>query len=241
MARNRPSVAQLIENLPFVDVVNTMLLEGTSASDVAAFIQDDQNALRDVRTKTLVNALSRRKKHLQDEIHEYEEEGDSGDGDGYDWFSTRRPAPEDDQGPAIPSALSRAAYKRVKDGINELHELEGLYLSQRDRLDRLIQREASIRAFSDMTSTEFKTAADLLMKRVAVKEKLGILDGEQRRGDVSDFEGYSKETAELLSEPKARRRVVSLVERLAQNERAIQKAEAEKKADDEETPKAVAG
>lgn len=213
----KPTVLQRIANLPFAEVVDTMLLEGTSASSVAQFIQDDKGELADVPRKTLANALSRRKRERQEEIANY------GDDDGeVDWFNTsgtsRSSAPVD-EGPKLPTNIARAAYKRIKGGINEVIELESLYLAQRDRIDRLIQKEHDVRAFSELTNQEIRVAADLLIKRVSVKEKMGVLDGESAKGDVRDFEGYSKDTAEVLSNSKSRHRVVSLIDRLKKNER----------------------
>jgi hypothetical protein len=57
---------------------------------------------------------------------------------------------------------------------------------------------------------------------VTVKEKLGILRGDTAgRGDVRDFDGYSRETAEVLNDPRSRRRVISIVERLKANQKAM--------------------
>jgi hypothetical protein len=231
VAQNKPTVAQLIANLSFADVVDTMLVEGTSASAVAEFIQDDQGALAEINQRTLINALARRKRERQQEIEHQAAEED----EGRHWFDTTGgKKPKSDEGPKLPSPMSRAAYKRLKGGINELHELEGLYLSQRDRLDRLIQKEHDVGAFSELTNREIGCAASLLMQRVAVKEKMGVLDGERVTGDVKDFKGYSRETAEVLSQPGPRRRVISIVERIAENERArLAAATAEPEADEE--------
>jgi hypothetical protein len=218
-------VAQLIENLPFLETVKKMLLENTSASDVATFIQDDQEALLDIKHKTLVNALAEKRRALIEEMNSMArtEAGVRGEIQAEnvpEWYDTGRDDEVDKV--ALPSAMARAAYKRVKEGVEELHELEGLYLSARERLDRLIEREHQVNVFSDMTAKEFSTAADLLMKRVTVKEKLGILRGDTAgRGDVRDFDGYSRETAEVLNDPRSRRRVISIVERLKANQKAM--------------------
>ncbi len=212
----KPTISQRIANLAFVKTVNTMLKEGVPASQVAHFIQEDQTSMEDVTHKALTNALAKQKTRLLNDlrfdpdVHEYE--GHDGEGVEEDWFETGRVVDyDDDDGPAKPSVLARGAYKRTKGGIEEVIELEALYLTQRDRIDRLVTLEHSVGAFSDKAGHELAVAADILMKRITAKEKAGL--GTKTK-DIRDLKGYSQETARVLSRPDSRRRVISIVERL---------------------------
>lgn len=236
--RNKPSIPQLIENLPFVKTVDLMLLEGTPVADVAKFIQDDQAALRDVHTPSLVTALGDRRKKLRDKaLAEASEETKR-------WFETGMfdDGEEDDDDPSdnvvnfprggdrmIPGAVSKQIYERhIQGGIDELIELEALYRTQRHRLDRLTGLEEAKNGFIERLGKEYDIAAKMLMARVAVKEKMGLMDGDQKFREQLDIKGYSEETVKTLSNPESRHRVVSLVEKLARLEkRKAEKAAAE--------------
>lgn len=182
-----------------------MLMEGARATDVAAFIQDDQGRLRDVNPKTLVNALLGRRKRKADEAEEH-------------WASTQGEAVEEvvwRRKPQLPSALAKMAYQRTKDGIEEINELEGLYLAQRDRCDRLIDLEHRAGIFSEHTAKEIATASDILMKRLKAREVLGLVG--RAGGDFHlhlDVDVYSENTINVLRNPEKRHRIVSLLERL---------------------------
>ena len=62
------TVAGLIEELPFIEMVDTALLEGSTATEVARFIQKDRAALLDVNRNTLARELARRKQVLGDAV-----------------------------------------------------------------------------------------------------------------------------------------------------------------------------
>lgn len=245
--RNKPPVSQLIENLSFVKVIDMMLLEGTPCADVARFIQDDQKSLPDVVSKTLTNALIIRKKNLQDQA--VRESSDA----TKKWFDTTGRTPEepeeedvdpleiDDEPDArlddlpllqdnrkfIPSAFAKQIYQRaLKDGMEELVELEAMYRTQRHRVDRLVQIELDANGYIEGIKQEISLATDTLMKRVAVKEKLGLIDGDSKFRDQLDLKGYSDDTVKVLSNPESRHRVVSLVERIKRNEEKKREKEA---------------
>lgn len=227
--RNKPSIPQLIENLPFVKTVDLMLLEGTPVADVAKFIQDDQASLKEIHTPSLVTALGARRKKLRDNaLAEASEETKR-------WFETGVIDDDDEEEDSdldnvidfpgakprnIPSAVSKQIYERhIQGGVDELIELEALYRTQRHRLDRLTDLEESRNGYIENLGKEYDIATKMLMARVAVKEKMGLIDGDQKFREQLDIKGYSEETVKTLSNPESRHRVVSLVEKLARLER----------------------
>ena len=239
--RNKPSIPQLIDNLSFIKTIDMMLLEGTSATNVAKFIQDDQKSLTDVNEKVLVNALASRKDKLREKAVEKSAEqtkewfgnasSDSSDDDDED--------EDDDHGTAntnvfsfpggekvapplkmIPSAISRSIYdKKILGGLDELMETEAMYRTQRHRIDRLVTMEEEKGGYIDSLSREFKVANDLLMSRVAIKEKFGLIDGDVKFREQLDIKGYSEKTIQTLTNAESRHRVVALVEKMANIEK----------------------
>jgi len=241
MPRNKPTIYQLIDNLAFVKELDLMLLEGTSASDVAKFIQDDQKVLTDIKPKALINALAHRKDGLRKAMV------DDASDKTKRWFNTEvRDEPEDDEDeeedtpaggvvfqfpggaqippspPAqrmIPSVISRNIHERhIKGGVDELIELEALFRTQVHRIDRLVGLEEAKGGYIEGLNKELKVATDLLMSRVQVKEKFGLIDGDLKFREQLDIKGYSEQTAETLSNPESRHRVVGLIEKLARLE-----------------------
>jgi hypothetical protein len=73
--------------------------------------------------------------------------------------------------------------------------------------------------YIDSLSREFKVANDLLMSRVAIKEKFGLIDGDVKFREQLDIKGYSEKTIQTLANAESRHRVVSLVEKLANIEK----------------------
>jgi hypothetical protein len=225
-----------------------MLLEGTSCADVSKFIQDDQKSLTDVNFSTLTNVLIARKRLLQDKASR-----DTSDATAK-WFEANgyqppepEPEPEDgdeglddedsderidalqvfaDNRKYVPSAFAKQIYERaIKDGIEELVELEAMYRTQRHRVDRLVEIETAQNGYIEGIAKEMSLATDTLMKRVAVKEKLGLIDGDSKFRDQLDIKGYSENTTEVLSNPESRHRVIALIERIKRNEEKKQKEE----------------
>lgn len=208
----KSSVAKLIEKLPFLETVDTMLLENTPAADVAKYILDEQGALPGTNPKTLTNALlARRKQKLETEGFGFVHAVRNEDMVNYREELGLDPSPR--RAPHAPRTLVRALYSRTKGGIKELLELEILYLAQRDRIDRIMEMESAVGAFHDRGGMEIAIAADILMKRVQAKNKFGLGEGDEFELRLN-VRSYSKNTAEVLSRPESRHRVMSLLERM---------------------------
>lgn len=217
----RASVAKAIENLAFVDDVDTMLIENVSITEVARFIQEDQKQLPNVGRKTLLNELTRRRNIIRDEadVDATIEESLSGEEEGSDEDEDFVQSASQAFGPKKTnvvniSRLARSAYKRSNVRVRELFELEAIYLAQRYRLDRLIDFESEKQVVLKETGREFVYATDTIEKMISLKEKMGILGDWDRPHITRDYKGYSEETKQVLQKPEARRRVLSLVERL---------------------------
>jgi hypothetical protein len=260
--RNKPTVAQLIEALPCIRTIDTMLLEGAAGADVAKFIHDDQSMLLDIAPKLLTNTLLKRRAKLKaDAVKQFEEQTK-------DWLTNIKPEPDDEEDgeeaddekseddgeedgavenldgvldmlglpmlpdqakKILPSAFSREIYKRTQGGIDEIIELEALYMTQRARIDRLVQVEGVKGGYIENIYKEMNSASDLLMKRVAVREKLGQIDGDSKFREQLDVAGYSKETTAVLAVAESRHRVISIMERIRRKAEKERLAKEEKK------------
>lgn len=205
----------MIEDLPFLATIDMMLMENTPAADVAKYIQEDQGCLTDVNTKTLINALlARRKQRLEmsgmwsgptEEIATIKGTGE-GDDPEEQFPLYRRPA-------QTPKTLVKKLYERGHRGIQDLVELEGLYLAQRDRIDRMMELEAKAGGFHEKMAGEITVAGELLWKRMRGMSKLGL--GQQDEFSMTlSVRGYSEGTAAVLSNPESRHRIMSILQRM---------------------------
>jgi hypothetical protein len=194
------TIAEKIEELSVIDDIDDMLREGLSCNDVAKFIQFGLEELTDVKSAVLKKELLRRRKEVL----------------------RVKPRPVYDERLAAiipeknrkPSVLSYKRYEKTTKAMDRLIELEALYLSQRDRLDYLVEKEMEHGYPFEMTGREFLVAAKFL--ELHGKEERAILEaaGIGLAHDKLDIKGYSEETSEVLQKPDSRRRVVSIVERL---------------------------
>jgi len=176
----KPTVAERVEQLNFIDEVDELLLEGSSASDVARYIQQTMMKLKDVALKTLVKVLTERRKQLKEESDEEEELSIVA-------MSNAHPASD---GPHIrinpdtrkiegdinrsPTSLARVMYDRYVGNFNLLLELESIYLSQRDRISRMMLIEERLGMPLDDLGKEFDIARKLLVAHANVQKSLGL-------------------------------------------------------------------
>lgn len=204
--RNKPNTAQLLENLQFITHVDTMLLEGMSAPDVARWIQDDKGKLTDLAHGTLVNALILRKRKRRDRMGAMRDVVANHDDDDE---SAEPPVVVD-----TPKLMAKSLKDRTDDGVKEILELGALYFAQRDRVDRLMEMEGRAGLFSDKTGNEIAIAGKLLVERAKLRIELGDGKGDEFEVNLS-VRGYSKRTVEKLQNPQSRHRIISLLGRLS--------------------------
>jgi len=193
------TVGQRLSELRVIDDVDDMLRDGLSAGDVAKFIQLGLEELTDVKPGTLAAALSsRRKKEL---------------GVKPQPIDPRLAAVIPERGRRV-AVIARNSYNKAVMGMDRLIELEALYLAQRDRLDSIIEKEQELGFPFEMTDRTILAAAKILEIHGKLEKDMFDSMNEGPAHEKLSLDGYTKETADVLSKPDSRRRVVSIVERL---------------------------
>lgn len=216
----RNSIGKMIESLSFLSSVDTMLMEGVPASDVAKYIQEEMGELKDQDSKALANALRARKRQKEEVARALSGQlGAEADDEGVEAEVEETPKHEK------PGLLVKTLYARTKGGIRDLLELEAMYLTQRDRIDRMVETEARQGIFAKDVGQEIIFAKELILARVKTKKDLGIDD----KSDTPelDIRKYSEQTVGVLSSPESRHRVLNLLERLAKSGKLKVEAEPE--------------
>jgi len=201
MFRSKMTIGERIEDLSVIEDIDEMLIEGSSCGDVARFIHDGLEELTDVKLGSLQGALDERRKKLRKSLVPVEEQPavcypPSGG-------NTRRIG-----------RLASNQYQRVRKGIDRMIELECSYLAARDRLDMILDKEQDAGFPFEMTGREFVVLGKLLELHGKEHDRVRAAMGDGPAHEKLDLKGYSEETAQVLSNPASRRRVVSIVERL---------------------------
>jgi hypothetical protein len=128
------------------DMAQDKIKAGIALEEVGRWIQDDMLEYRDSKRESLVRALYRFKSELP---------------------------PEEivtDERLHLDEKIEKA-----KRNVSELEELEKLYLLQLHRIDMDVRTEDKINKLFKSTSNEIKLAQDLLVKRMELKMKMGIV------------------------------------------------------------------
>jgi hypothetical protein len=194
------TVADRLGDLKSISDIDDMLIEGSSAPDVAKFIHIGLKRLEDVPEVTLVDALKARRTALREEQDED--------------FPARNIS-EDSTRARAPGKLARSVYFQMRRQMDEMIELECLFLSLRDRIDALVEKEAELGVPFEHTHREYLAAAKLLRE---YREARIAMEGHGGMDEVSlklSVRGYSQRTRAVLAKPEARRRVFSVIERLS--------------------------
>lgn len=193
-----------VKNLSCVEQVDSLLMQAVPLTDVVKYIQQDRGELADIDSIQLAAALSARRRSKYAEMGWW--------GAVFDDEAT----PEPRMRLSAPGALAKTLYARVEGGIKDLLELEALYLTQRERVDRMIESEAQHGAFSEKTKEEILAAKEILGERRDWMKSLGLVGGLDAAAESEQkFKAYSQGTIDALRNPEARTRVVSLVDRLS--------------------------
>ena len=122
-----------------------------------------------------------------------------------------------------PKAIEKAVAK-VANGIDEISELEKLYLTQMGRLKIDLKTEKNLRKLLPSMTSEVKETRQILESLAQLKMDLGVhqrvpqehsvsVEGEVEARLVGGEEQYSPQVKEVIESPEARRRVQGLVER----------------------------
>lgn len=203
-----PTVAEQVADLGCIDEIDELLEEGTSATDVAKFIQQTLNELTEFGEATLVKVLRKRR-------------ADNAAA-GPKMYS---PAEEAPQTPRAPSSLAYGAYTRQSRGIDSLIELESLYLSCRDRIGWLMDIEQKPRGSGEHRAIrpiekmhlEYQAAKDLIKEHARLQSELGMTTQDRFKLTL-DVQGmrskFGATIATVLADPEGRHKVLSLLDRL---------------------------
>lgn len=118
----------------------------------------------------------------------------------------------------IPEAVKEAE-KKLKDGVDEVKELEYLYLLQKDRIEIDFSTEKKINKLFKTTGNEVAIAMGILKVMSSLKQDLGLLKRDLGKLEVdhtmiADFSSRSPAIKAVMSDPSSRAKVLGLVRRL---------------------------
>ena len=99
-----------------------------------------------------------------------------------------------------PPLYVQKAVEKLKRGVNEVEEMEKLYLLQLKRISIDAQTEEKINKLFSSTNNEIRLAADLLSRMLEKKMDLGLVTKEPDRLDVSASFGIASVATEHTDE-----------------------------------------
>ncbi len=157
-AQEKPSTGAFkrLRGLYCFDEMDKKVKAGISVEEVARWLQEDLMQLPEVKRETLVRQLYRYKASL----------------------------PPGQIVTAPPLYLKRAIEK-LRRGVNELEELEHLYLFQLKRISIDAETEEKINKLFSGTGREIQLAADLLTRMMDKKMELGLMDKQPEKLEIS--------------------------------------------------------
>lgn len=142
------------------ELADKKIKAGIALEEVGRWIQDDMLEYRDAKRDSLIRALYRYKGVLAelypDEVAEI------------------KPSVVDD------------LVAEMRRGVDELEELEKLYLLQLKRIGIDVKTETTINKLFKTTSVEMQTAMQILAKRMEIKQKCGLVATVPDRVDVNN-------------------------------------------------------
>lgn len=221
---SRPSFARLKSLKCFLEV-RQMLLGGWPALEVARFVRDVRGEGTDVAEVTLSAEISAYRRSLPPAellAGVPPSSTSTGDGGGGGVAPAVLGASGTPVVTRLPLAFTHAA-KRVREGLDELKELERLYGIQMERVEIDFATEKKIgKLFPSMTA-EIRAAREILEKRAQLKMDLGLDERHLGRLEVDTnappvvVERYGAEVVKhAVASPESRRKLLGVVERLTQ-------------------------
>jgi hypothetical protein len=204
--KKKLSVVEQVDLLPCIREVDEMLLGEATTADVARVIQRDRGLLTDVKEGTLAKALGQRRRDLLLAVSQEARE-----------FAPESAAMQDAIVPRIPGAIARGAYERMQTGVDDIIELESMYLSVRDRIGAIMQWEQENERFHGDLHKDFSVATKMIELHAKLKNELGMGGGDRLsvRLDVTGMKSkFGATIAEVFAKPESRHRVLSLIDQL---------------------------
>ena len=154
--RDNPRAYKRLKALSFYDELDKRIKANIAIEELARWIQEDKVQLVDMKRESLVRQLYRYKSEIPPgEIAEVE-----------------------------PLFFAKAI-ERMKRGVDEIEELEKLYLFQLNRISMDAETEQKINKLFPGMFKEIQLAADLLDKMMEKKMELGILSKEPEKFNVT--------------------------------------------------------
>ena len=154
--KTRSDAFAKLKALPFFDEVERKLKANIAVEEIARWIQEDMLSYDDVKRESLARVLYRYKKTI----------------------------PPGEFAKAEPLYFQKVLEK-LRRGVNEIEELEKLYLLQIHRISKDVQTEDKINKLFPSTYREIQLAADLLDRMVEKKMELGLLSREPTKLNVT--------------------------------------------------------
>lgn len=153
-----------LKNLEYFPEIDIKIKAGVDLDEIARWIQEDLMAMDDIQRESLKRQLYRYKSNLPPgELLEATEE----------------------------PLYIRKAIEKMKRGVNEIEELEKLYLFQLRRISIDAQHEEKISKLFKGTNKEIELATNLLEKIIEKKMELGILDKQPSKHQVDGMFGHA--------------------------------------------------
>jgi len=141
-----------LRELPFFEELDRKIKMNIAVEEIARWIQEDKMQLTDLKRESLVRQLYRYKASIPPgEIAEVE------------------------------PLFFHKAIEKLKRGVNEIEELEKLYLFQLKRISMDARTEEKINKLFSGMNKEIQLAADLLEKLIEKKMELGLLSREPQK------------------------------------------------------------
>jgi len=146
---NKQEKFEKLKSLPCFNELDMRIKAGISIDEVARWLQEDMFQMTDIQFDSLKRQLYRYKSSLP---------------------------PAELMNAVEDQPFVRKAVEKMKRGVNEIEELERLYLFQLQRISRDAETEAKINKLFKGTNKEIELATNMLEKIVRLKMELGVVD-----------------------------------------------------------------
>lgn len=164
--KDNPNAFKSLKELPFFEVIDTKIKQNVAVEELARWIQEDKLQMQDLKRESLVRQLHRYKAALPPgEVAEVE-----------------------------PLFFAKSIEK-LNRGVDEIAELEKLYLYQLKRISMDGETEEKINKLFGGMNREIQLAADLLSKMIDKKMELGLMSREPQQLNVAGTVGTLDLTA----------------------------------------------
>ena len=160
-----------LKSLPCFSELDAKIKAGISIEEIAKWLQEDMFQMTDIQMDSLKRQLYRYKASLP---------------------------PAELMNAAEDQPYVRRAVEKMKRGVNEIEELEKLYLFQLQRISRDAETESKINKLFKSTNKEIELASNMLEKIVRLKMELGVLTKSPDQLQIGGLIGHMPVVPERL-------------------------------------------